>query len=72
VKDFAAQYLLGHEYMKALHRRFNEEGIEIPFPIRTVIMQSPGKAQDALPTAGTSVTPGLEVGDAGADAGEGN
>jgi small-conductance mechanosensitive channel len=41
VHDFAAQYLLAHEYMKALHRRFKEEGIEIPFPIRTVYMHSP-------------------------------
>ena len=39
VRDFAAQYALAHEYMKALHRRFAEEGIEIPFPIRTVIMK---------------------------------
>jgi len=40
VHDFAAQYLLAHEYMKALHRRFKEEDIEIPFPIRTVYMRS--------------------------------
>jgi len=43
VADFAAQYVLAHEYMKALHRRFRDEGIEIPFPIRTVIMR---KAKD--------------------------
>ncbi|MCL5037289.1 MAG: mechanosensitive ion channel family protein [Chloroflexi bacterium] len=29
VKDFAAQYLLSHEYMKALYKRFKEEGIRI-------------------------------------------
>ncbi len=46
VKDFATQYALGHEYMKALHRRFAEEGIEIPFPIRTVIMRAPELATE--------------------------
>ena len=29
-----------HEFVKKLHKRFNEEGIEIPFPIRTVIQRS--------------------------------
>jgi small-conductance mechanosensitive channel len=46
VTDFAAQYRLGHEYIKALHRRFNQEGIEIPFPIRTVIMKEPETAAE--------------------------
>ena len=76
VRDFAAQYLLGHEYMKALHRRFNEEGIEIPFPIRTVMMRSPNKAHDTQPTAGVDRSPGggegVEVGDAAAEPGEGH
>lgn len=39
VKEFTAQYVLQSEFIKALHRRFNQEGIEIPFPIRTVIMK---------------------------------
>ena len=30
------QYLIKHEFIKCLHRRYNREGIEIPFPIRTV------------------------------------
>ncbi len=65
VQDFAAQYLLGHEYMKALHRRFNEEGIEIPFPIRTVIMGTPGPEAEAVATIrGTErPSPGPEVGE---------
>ncbi len=33
---FADQFLIRHEYIKRLHARFNAEGIEIPFPIRTV------------------------------------
>ncbi len=38
--EFAAQYLAAHELVKALHKRFGEEGIEIPFPIRTVYMKN--------------------------------
>jgi small-conductance mechanosensitive channel len=39
VTDFTAQYKLRSDFIKALHRRFREEGIEIPFPIRTIRMQ---------------------------------
>jgi small-conductance mechanosensitive channel len=38
--DFPAQYLTAHELVKALHVRFRQEGIEIPFPIRTVHMKN--------------------------------
>lgn len=36
VKEFVDQYLLKHEFIKALHERFQKEGIIIPFPIRTL------------------------------------
>jgi small-conductance mechanosensitive channel len=39
VKEFVNQYLIKHEFIKALHKRFNKEGIEIPFPITTVQMK---------------------------------
>ena len=26
-----------HQFIKNLHKRYSEEGIEIPFPVRTVI-----------------------------------
>ena len=42
VKDFFSQYVIKHEFMKRLHARFNEKGIEIPFPIRTVYMKQNG------------------------------
>lgn len=29
-----------HEFVKKLHKRFNDEGIEIPFPMRTVIQRT--------------------------------
>lgn len=38
--DAQAQYLLQSEFIKALHQRFKVEGIEIPFPIRTIVMRS--------------------------------
>ena len=39
VKEFLNKYLVKHEFIKALHKRFNKEGINIPFPIRTVYME---------------------------------
>lgn len=38
--EFPAQYLTAHELIKAIHVRFKHEGIEIPFPIRTVYMKN--------------------------------
>ncbi len=35
---FVDQSRIRHELVKRLHARFNKEGIEIPFPIRTLIM----------------------------------
>jgi len=42
VREFRSQGPIRHEFIKRLHRRFGEEGIEIPFPIRTVVMKSQG------------------------------
>lgn len=36
VRAFEDQFLIRHTFIKLLHQRFNEEGIEIPFPIRTI------------------------------------
>lgn len=36
VRNFAKQYILKHEFIKAIKIRFDEEGINIPFPIRTL------------------------------------
>lgn len=35
-KEFTDQYLIKHEFIKRLHKRYREEGIVIPFPIRTI------------------------------------
>ena len=37
---FADQFKLKHEFIKALTKRYRQEGIEIPFPIRTVYNRS--------------------------------
>ena len=34
--EFLDNYLMKHEFIKALHARYNQEGISIPFPIRTL------------------------------------
>jgi len=39
VREFRSQGPVRHEFIKRLHRRFGDEGIEIPFPIRTLVMK---------------------------------
>ena len=39
-KEYVHKYLITHEFIKRLHRRYQQEGIEIPFPIRTVYMKN--------------------------------
>jgi small-conductance mechanosensitive channel len=39
VKEFVDQYTVKHEFIKRLHKRYREEGIDIPFPVRTVYMK---------------------------------
>ncbi|HPR64473.1 MAG TPA: mechanosensitive ion channel family protein [Thermoanaerobaculia bacterium] len=38
-KDVQSQYILRHEFIKRLHRRYEKENINIPFPIRTVYLK---------------------------------
>lgn len=38
--EVTAQYLIVHEFIKRLHRRYRAEGIEIPFPVRTIVAAS--------------------------------
>ncbi|HSA59202.1 MAG TPA: mechanosensitive ion channel domain-containing protein [bacterium] len=35
-REFIDQYEVRNDFVKRLHRRFNEEGVTIPFPIRTL------------------------------------
>jgi small-conductance mechanosensitive channel len=36
-KEFVDQYLLKHQFVKKLHVRYQQEGIVIPFPTRTIV-----------------------------------
>jgi len=38
-KEYTDQFLIRHEFIKRLHKRFKKEGIEIPFPITTVYLK---------------------------------
>jgi small-conductance mechanosensitive channel len=40
-REYVDQYLVKHEFVKRLHARFNQEGIVIPFPIRTLVHRDP-------------------------------
>lgn len=45
-KDPSSRFLIAHEFIKGLHKRYKEEGIVIPLPIRTVYLYQGGeKAQ---------------------------
>ena len=35
---FVDQYLIKHEFIKRLKERYDREGINIPFPVRTILM----------------------------------
>jgi len=39
VKEFTDQYLAQHELRKRIFKRFKREGVEIPYPVRTVYMK---------------------------------
>ncbi len=45
--DFDASFLLKHEYIKALHQRFREEGIEISYPVREIRMSASAARQSS-------------------------
>jgi small-conductance mechanosensitive channel len=38
VMEYADQFAITSAFIKALHKGYNQEGINIPFPIRTVYM----------------------------------
>ena len=53
-KQFTDQYLITHEFVKALHARYKKEGIVVPFPMRTLTFQGalPGGAGSPVPKIG--------------------
>ena len=45
VQTFTNQYLLKHEFIKAITKRYREEDINIPFPIRTLDLPADKKVE---------------------------
>lgn len=39
VQSYTDRYPIIHEFIKRLHKRYKDEGIEIPFPIRTIYLK---------------------------------
>ena len=39
-REYTDQYLIIHEVNKRLHRHYEFEGIEIPFPAQTIYMKN--------------------------------
>jgi len=63
VKEAAAQYLLTHEFMKDLFRRFQREGIEINYPVRNVYLREQTPTEPSglppVPEQPARVAPGI-------------
>jgi len=47
-KEFVDQYLIKHEFIKKLHKRYKKEKIVIPFPIRTVYLRNSKRTSNKL------------------------
>jgi small-conductance mechanosensitive channel len=47
VAEFVDQYLVQHELRKRIFNRFRKEGIEIPFPIRTLYFKDQARSEKA-------------------------
>lgn len=45
-REFVDQYLIKHEFIKRLHARFDQEGIVIPFPIRTIAQREDARSPE--------------------------
>ncbi|MBK8309988.1 MAG: hypothetical protein IPL04_02875 [Chitinophagaceae bacterium] len=43
VMEYADQFAITSTFIKLLHKRYQEEGINIPFPIRTIHMNKPAE-----------------------------
>jgi hypothetical protein len=51
-REYVDQYLLEHAINKRLHQRYRQEGITIPFPIRTVVPGAAVVVRELGPAAG--------------------
>ena len=44
-KGYVSQYLVTHEFINRRYQGYRQEGIEIPYPIRTVHVRTPELAR---------------------------
>jgi small-conductance mechanosensitive channel len=49
--EYTATFLITHEFIKRLHARYRAEGIEIPFPIRTLVTPDGDRPVPLVPAA---------------------
>jgi small-conductance mechanosensitive channel len=50
-QEIGDQYLIRHEFIKRLRRRYQQEGITIPYPVQTVHVREPHEPDAAPPTS---------------------
>jgi small-conductance mechanosensitive channel len=48
VKEIVNQFLVTHEFIKRLHRRYRDEGIEIPLPTGTVFLRGGERIREVV------------------------
>lgn len=51
VHEYNTQFLLQSEFIKALHRRFQQENIEIPYPTQTMLLKSEIPLEETVSSA---------------------
>ena len=58
-REYINQYLIIHEFIKRLHKRYRSEGIEIPFPTRTIYTKNGDSKKEvsSLPPGAKPATP---------------
>ncbi|PVD52729.1 mechanosensitive ion channel protein [Terrimonas sp.] len=49
VRDFSSQFIVKHEFIKRLKKRYEEEGINIPYPVQTVFINTPAEENKKQP-----------------------
>lgn len=57
IEEFSTQFRVRHEFIKRLHRRYAEEGITIPWPIRTLDIPAAVRVEAVGPPAGRAGEP---------------
>ncbi len=62
-REYADQYLITHQFIKRLHKRYQLERIEIPFPARAVYMKDGSSGSHLLSSSPSSKPSFEEAGD---------